>query len=388
MAIFKAVVHSEYAQIPNSTLQDKSLTFEARGLLAMLLSLPEDWEIHKSWLQGQSVKCGRDKLTRMLKELQDSGYVRKKMNQRDDGKFSDIDWLVYPTAQLKTRSTENPSDGKPATTKETIKQRNKNTNIGTPNGMPCKTCGGVGKGMDGFGNYTKLPCHDCQGSGVIEEQPCKLCDGNKYLDAKKHDWDSGTVTTEKVKCPDCNGTGVAPVKTGCWICEREEGTGPGCATCKPEVTGTNQPSAPNPEQTAIENAKTKGSAPYPDEFEWVWKNKPQRIGANPKRKAYNACRARLKEGATWRELAEGMKRYSEHCKTEQKLNSQYVMQLATFFGPDEHFKEQWQTQQKAQEGAQAENPTTDPESYTKAPEITQEQLESTSKQLSNLKGLL
>jgi len=170
MAIFKAVVHSEYAQIPNSTLQDKSLTFEARGLLAMLLSLPEDWEIHKSWLQGQSVKCGRDKLTRMLKELQDSGYVRKKMNQRDDGKFSDIDWLVYPTAQLKTRSTENPSDGKPATTKETIKQRNKNTNIGTPNGMPCKTCGGVGSLSTFYDDIGASVCHDCQGSGVMDKQ--------------------------------------------------------------------------------------------------------------------------------------------------------------------------------------------------------------------------
>jgi len=40
-----------------------------------------------------------------------------------------------PAAQLESRTTENPSDGKPATTKETIKQRNKNTNIGTPTGV-------------------------------------------------------------------------------------------------------------------------------------------------------------------------------------------------------------------------------------------------------------
>ena len=203
--------------------------------------------------------------------------------------------------------------------------------------------------------------------------PCKSCGGIGSFEA-------GDISP--TVCHDCQGSGVEPVKAGCWICEREEGVGPGCATCKPD---TDQPSAPNPEQTAIENAKTKGSAPYPDEFEWVWKNKPQRIGANPKKKAYNACRARLKEGATWRELAEGMKRYTEHCKAELKLNSQYVMQLATLFGPDEHFKEQWQAQQKAQEGAQSAGL---PKAYTVAEEATQEQSDKASAKARNILGMM
>ncbi len=82
----------------------------------------------------------------------------------------------------------------------------------------------------------------------------------------------------------------------------------------------------------------KSSPEYPKEFEWIWQNRPRRSGSDPKLKTYKACKARIKHGATWRELAEGMKRYTKHCEASGKLNTQYVMQMATFFGPDEHFR--------------------------------------------------
>jgi hypothetical protein len=134
MAIYKAVVENNYAVIPNETLQDQSLTFEARGILCLLLSLPADWEIHKSWLQKQAPSCGRDKLTRILGELQKAGYLRRQSRQGESGKMDGVDWYVYPTAQLENRMTENPSCGKPATTKETVLQSKNNTNLGAPTG--------------------------------------------------------------------------------------------------------------------------------------------------------------------------------------------------------------------------------------------------------------
>lgn len=125
MAIFKAKVESQYTVIPNATAQDKNLSFEARGVLSMLLSLPEDWEIHKEWIAEQAPNCGRDKLTRILRELQDSGYMRKKVRQGELGRIEAVDWFVYPssTVELKTRTTGYPSDGKPAATKETDIQK-------------------------------------------------------------------------------------------------------------------------------------------------------------------------------------------------------------------------------------------------------------------------
>ena len=127
MAIYKAQVESNYTVIPNVTAQDKSLSFESRGLLSLMLSLPDDWQIHKSWLVSQSTNCGRDKLTRMMKELQDRNYIRKVNKRNDSGQMDGIDWLVYPTAQLETRSTVLPECGKPAATKETLLQKKQDT---------------------------------------------------------------------------------------------------------------------------------------------------------------------------------------------------------------------------------------------------------------------
>ena len=129
MAIYKAKVPSHFAQIPNETAQDSRLSFEARGLLTLMLSMPEDWAIHKEWLIKQSPKCGRDKMTRILKELIEHGYVVKKVIH-ERGQFNGVDWLVYSephSVELKTRRTEYQSDCKSNTIKETSLQRNSNT---------------------------------------------------------------------------------------------------------------------------------------------------------------------------------------------------------------------------------------------------------------------
>lgn len=88
-------------------------------------------------------------------------------------------------------------------------------------------------------------------------------------------------------------------------------------------------------------AVEKSSSDYPEEFEWIWQHRPRREGSDPKRKAFQACNARIKQGATWRELAEGMKRYHRFCETKGILNTEFTKTMAVFFGPDEHFRNDW-----------------------------------------------
>lgn len=102
--------------------------------------------------------------------------------------------------------------------------------------------------------------------------------------------------------------------------------------------------------------KPNAKKDYPEEFEWIWSNKPEREGANPKRKAYQACSARNKQGASWREMAEGMKRYKEYCEKSKIIGTRMVQQMATFFGPDEHFKNEWEVSGGSTKGV--ENPQT------------------------------
>ena len=145
MPIFKADIANQFTQIPNKTLRDTALSFEAKGVLCLILSLPSDWEIHKAWLQKQAVKCGQDKLKRILKELEEAGYMCRKARQGDGGKMAGWDWFVYPTKQLeasnikgltdgvKIRPSVKPSDGRtPTTNKDVYKERKSSELVNTP----------------------------------------------------------------------------------------------------------------------------------------------------------------------------------------------------------------------------------------------------------------
>lgn len=80
---------------------------------------------------------------------------------------------------------------------------------------------------------------------------------------------------------------------------------------------------------------------YPPEFEQVWKLYPRRHRANPKKPAYKAWKARLRAGHSADAIEAGVKRYAEAVEADGKVGTQYVMQAATFFGPNELFLEPW-----------------------------------------------
>lgn len=82
---------------------------------------------------------------------------------------------------------------------------------------------------------------------------------------------------------------------------------------------------------------------YSPEFETAWQAYPKRAGGNPKPSAFKAWKARLREGVTPETLLEGVKRYAAYVRVTGSTGTQFVKQTATFFGPDRHFEESWQT---------------------------------------------
>lgn len=85
-SILKKKVKNNYTRISNDFLQDDSISFEARGLGASLLSRPEDWEINISALMTEG-NVGRDKVNKIIQELIKAGYMYKSQS-RTSGKFS------------------------------------------------------------------------------------------------------------------------------------------------------------------------------------------------------------------------------------------------------------------------------------------------------------
>ena len=68
---------------------------------------------------------------------------------------------------------------------------------------------------------------------------------------------------------------------------------------------------------------------------------PERSGSQPWARAVKAANARVKEGANFHAMLEGAKRYAEFCDEAGKTGTEFVMQAATFLGPEQHFLQPW-----------------------------------------------
>lgn len=66
----------KFVQISNAAMQDRRLSFTARGILAYVLSLPVDKHLTAEWLESQS-PVSRRSTRAALKELEVLGYYRK-----------------------------------------------------------------------------------------------------------------------------------------------------------------------------------------------------------------------------------------------------------------------------------------------------------------------
>lgn len=113
----------DYSIIANPCLRDPKLSARAKGIYAYLMTLPSDWKLYMKELR-RHFKEGRDALQTAMHELEDAGYVTKETRRagcRLDGWAYTVHETSQITESLETRHTENPSDGKPATTNYLLK---------------------------------------------------------------------------------------------------------------------------------------------------------------------------------------------------------------------------------------------------------------------------
>lgn len=83
-----------------------------------------------------------------------------------------------------------------------------------------------------------------------------------------------------------------------------------------------------------------GQYVYPPAFETTWSIYPDRDGPNPKKASYRKWRAQVRNGAEPDELHEATEALARRMDAEGTTGSRYVMQATTFFGPDEHWREE------------------------------------------------
>ncbi len=114
MAVFRIERTRDYTVMSTHHLRNEKLSLKAKGLLSMMLSLPEDWNYTTRGL-AKICKEGVDAIGGALRELENAGYiVRHKLRDRQ-GRISDTEYVIYEQPQPRNPDTPGPETVSPDT---------------------------------------------------------------------------------------------------------------------------------------------------------------------------------------------------------------------------------------------------------------------------------
>ena len=93
MAVFRIEKTRDYTVMSNHHLKDRTLTLKSKGLLPMMLSLPDEWNYTT---RGLAAICreGVDSIGAALKELETHGYIRRTQLRDEKGKITDVQYVM------------------------------------------------------------------------------------------------------------------------------------------------------------------------------------------------------------------------------------------------------------------------------------------------------
>lgn len=93
MSIIRIKKEDNYIVLDKTLLNDKELSWKAKGLHSYLMGLPDDWKVQESDLVNRS-SDGRASTRSAIKELTDAGYI-KRVAVREKGKFKAWEFVVH-----------------------------------------------------------------------------------------------------------------------------------------------------------------------------------------------------------------------------------------------------------------------------------------------------
>ena len=80
---------NNYTIMSNYHLRDRNLSFRGKGLLCVMLSLPDDWKFNKQYFYGIS-SDSRTSTDKAFRELESLGYIKITKYRNELGRFDYI----------------------------------------------------------------------------------------------------------------------------------------------------------------------------------------------------------------------------------------------------------------------------------------------------------
>ena len=118
MAVFRIEKTRDYTVMSNHHLRNRGLSLKAKGLLSLMLSLPEEWDYTTKGL-AYICKDGVDSISAGIRELEEQGYLRRQRLRNANGQLGAIEYTIMeqpipPEPMQEKPVRENPVQGNPA----------------------------------------------------------------------------------------------------------------------------------------------------------------------------------------------------------------------------------------------------------------------------------
>lgn len=94
MSIFRVEKNKNYTVMSNYHLKDKNISLKAKGLLSVILALPENWNYSIRGLSAILME-GVTAVSNILKELETAGYIERNLLRDEHGKITDTEYIIY-----------------------------------------------------------------------------------------------------------------------------------------------------------------------------------------------------------------------------------------------------------------------------------------------------
>ena len=160
MAVFRIEKTRDYTVMSNHHLWDKLLSLKAKGLLSLMLSLPEEWDYTTKGL-ARICKDGVDSICAGVRELEEHGYVIRQRVRNPNGQLGAIEYTILeqprpPEPGKPERENpvlDNPEQGNPAqlNTNRSSKEKSKKDLSSTEGSNPVLSSPQTPRGSDRAG---------------------------------------------------------------------------------------------------------------------------------------------------------------------------------------------------------------------------------------------
>lgn len=112
MAVFRIEKTRDYTVMSNHHLRNEDLSLKAKGLLSLMLSLPDGWDYTTKGL-AHICKDGVDSICAGVRELEEHGYVIRERVRNKNGQLGAIEYTILEQPRTIEPESEKPKQDNP-----------------------------------------------------------------------------------------------------------------------------------------------------------------------------------------------------------------------------------------------------------------------------------